>query len=362
MDADGFYGALAGLRGLRRGGYRPWLLTPARGTYAALSRAAEGRIFVVSPQQDPAGFAEAALAAAERLGAESVLPGTESGLVALAGRVPAAPAPQIVARALDKDALTELAPAAGLATPPTLLLAAGDATGVTFPAIVKPVRTKTPDASGELQHGRASVVRDADALARAAAALPGERVLVQPLLDGELGAVSGVAWRGELVCAVHQRSLRIAPPLVGVSALAETVAPDYDLEAAVARLVRAFEWSGIFQLQFVWHDGVPYAIDFNPRMYGSLALAISAGANLPAVWADLVGGREPQVTPYRVGAMYRSEEKEAQALVLALRRGDLRTAIDCVRPRAGTTHSAFARNDPRPLLAVVRRPLAGLLR
>jgi predicted ATP-grasp superfamily ATP-dependent carboligase len=317
---------------------------------------------VPSAQEDAEAFVGAALEAAERLGVESVLPGTESGLVALAGRVPAAPSPEIVARALDKDALTAAADAAGLATPPTLLVAAGERADVSFPAIVKPVRTKTPGASGAMEHGRAAVVQSADELRRVAAGLPGERVLVQPLLGGELGAVSGVAWHGELRCAVHQRSLRIAPPLVGVSAFAETVAPDRELEAAVARLVSEFEWSGIFQLQFVWHDGVPHAIDFNPRMYGSLALAISAGANLPAVWADLLGGREPQIAPYRVGARYRSEEKDAQALVLALRRGDLRTALDCVRPRPGTAHSAFARDDPRPLLAVVRRPLAGLLR
>ncbi len=355
VDADGFYGALAGLRGLRRAGFRPWLLTSARGTYADLSRAPEGRVVVPSAQSRPEAFAAAALAEAERLGAESVLPGTEGGLLALAGLVPAAPAREIVERALDKDALTALAERSGLATPPTALVEPGDDAGFAYPLIVKPVRTKTPGASGELHHGRASIVDDRDALAVAARALPGERVLVQPLLGGELGAVSGVAWNGELVTAVHQRSLRISPPRVGVSALAQTVAPDAELESAVGRLVRAFEWSGLFQLQVVWRDGVPYAIDFNPRMYGSLALAISAGANLPAIWADLVAGREPQLGPYRVGAYYRSEEKEAQALVLALRRRDWPEALDVLRPRRGATHAGFATDDPAPVLGALRR-------
>jgi hypothetical protein len=92
-------------------------------------------------------------------------------------------------------------------------------------------------------------------------------------------------------------------------------------------------------------------------MYGSLALAVAAGANLPAIWADLVGGREPRVGPYRVGVTYRSEEKEAQSLVLAVRRGDWRTALDVVRPRRRSAHAAFAWSDPLPLLGVAKRLL-----
>lgn len=301
---------------------------------------------VPSAQSNGTAFAEEVLRAAERLGAESVLPGTEAGLIALAGRVPAVPAPEIVARALDKDALTELAMQSGLATPPS--------THDGFPAIVKPARTKTPHSGGGLTHAKATVVRDQAELERARTALPGDAI-VQPLLGGELGAVGGVAWDGEVVCTVHQRSLRIAPPLVGVSALAVTVPRDTALDAAVARLVRAYEWSGIFQLQVIWNDSVPYAIDFNPRMYGSLALAIGAGANLPATWADLVAGREPRIPHYRVGVTYRSEEKELQALVLALRRRDWATVVDCLRPRRATAHAAFARDDPLPLLGTLRR-------
>jgi predicted ATP-grasp superfamily ATP-dependent carboligase len=201
------------------------------------------------------------------------------------------------------------------------------------------------------------VVRDQRELDDAVRSLPGDRFLVQPLLAGDLGAVSGVAWEGELITAVHQRSVRISPPLVGVSALARTVPPDVELERAVGEVVRGFEWSGVFQLQVIWHDGVPHAIDFNPRMYGSLALAIATGANLPAVWADLVAGRVPQLGAYRVGATYRSEEKEVQALVIALRTRDWRTALDILRPQRGATHAAFARNDPLPLLGPVRRLL-----
>ena len=62
-------------------------------------------------------------------------------------------------------------------------------------------------------------------------------------------------------------------------------------------------------------------IDLNPRPYGSLALAIGSGLKLPAVWADLLLGREPRLGAYRVGVRCRAEIREGRALVLVRRRG-----------------------------------------
>lgn len=368
VDSDDFYAVLAGVRGLRRAGYRPWLLVPPGNNYAARSRAVEGKTQIVSPEEDPQGFAVVAAATAVRVGADIVLPGTEAALVALAahrdcfgGVELGAPLLDVAMRATDKLVLSQLAAAAGIATPETLLLDRDElsAYALQFPVIVKPVRTKTRVAGG-LAHGKASVARDREALARASAALPGDRVVVQPFVDGVLGAVAGVAWEGELVCAVHQRAERVSPPDAGISSLARTVPPDSALEAGVARLIALLAWSGIFQLQFVHTHDAAYAIDFNPRMYGSLGLAIAAGANLPAVWADLLCGVEPRGATYRQGVAYRSEEKELQAFVFAVRRGDLRTALDVFVPRLGATHAAFARDDPMPLLATVEKAYGSL--
>jgi hypothetical protein len=154
---------------------------------------------------------------------------------------------------------------------------------------------------------------------------------VQPFHAGRLLAVSGVAWQGELVCAVHQRALRIWPPDCGISAYAETVPRDDAREAAVAALLAGIGWSGVFQAQFLEADGSAYLIDLNPRVYGSLALAIAAGANLPAVWADLLLGRPPAL--------------------LRLGPGGLPGLL----PRRRTVHAVWSRRDPAPLLATVRK-------
>jgi predicted ATP-grasp superfamily ATP-dependent carboligase len=290
-----------------------------------------------------------------------VLPGSEETLVALSerrkelppGLAAGLPPPEIVRRATDKTALAKLAAAAGLEMPPTVEIGRAELNGapVRFPAVVKPVRTKTFTDQG-FRHGRVRRVDDAAALVRAVEALPGDRWLVQPFLRGKLASVSGIAWEGRVLCAVHQVALRIAPAHCGGSSYAMTVARDGDLEAAVERLLAAIGWSGLFQVQFIRTDsGKDYLIDFNPRVYGSLALAVAAGANLPAIWVDLVLGRDPHLPDYRVGVRFRAEEKDVRALARELASGRPAEALRGAVPRRDTAHAVFELRDPLPLLS-----------
>ena len=194
-------------------------------------------------------------------------------------------------------------------------------------------------------------------------ALPGREILVQPYIPGTLVSVSGVSWEGDLVCALHQRAIRIWPVPAGVSSYAETIPPDAKLEQGVARLVRATGWSGLFQAQFIRDPrGEHYLIDFNPRIYGSLALAVAAGLNLPAIWVDLLLGRRPRVGGYRVGTRFRQEEKDLRALARMLANGsERRSALRGLMPQRDTTHAVFSLRDPMPLLTSVTK-LTGWLR
>lgn len=354
------YGVLAGVRALRAAGWEAWLALTGPGTYSGRSRAVAGRIAVPDPALDAAAYVDAIAAACTELGPAAVLPGTENGLVALAGaRLPdgvanGAPAAELVDRVTDKAAVEAAAAAAGLGVPETTRLTRAGldeaAPTLAYPAVVKSVRTKVRGEGG-LRHGSVRRVDSTAELLAAAADLPGDELLVQPFLPGRLEAVSGVAWEGRLVTAVHQAAHRICPPDCGLSAFAETVPRDGELEAAIGRLIGELGWSGLFQAQFM-RDGARAAlIDFNPRMYGSLALAVSAGANLPALWVELLLGREPQpMAQYRVGARYRAEEKDARVLAAELRRGRLGAALAALRPRRDVTHAAFSLRDPLPLL------------
>lgn len=363
---DEYYASLATVRALRAAGYEPWLLA-VRGlpTYAERSRATAGTIRVPPPGAGADAFVAAVAAAAAEVRAAAVMPGTEAALNALAGRdadfggaALGAPPPETLARATDKARLAELAAGAGLRTPPTVDAPAARE----FPAVVKPARSTVRAGAATLDLPPARTVGDAAELAAFLAEAPDAHFIAQPFLRGSLRAVAGVAWQGRVVCSAHQRALRIHPPDCGASAYAETVEPEPALDERVAALVAAIGWSGIFELQFLESGGEPFLIDFNPRVYGSIALAIGAGLNLPAIWAELLLGRAPRPGRARVGVRYRAEERDVKALAAAVAQGRLADAAAILRPRRRTVHAVLSLRDPAPLAHLARRVASRLRR
>ena len=374
LTGDEETGALAALRALSASGYDVWLATAQMNTYAARSRAAAGVVSVPDAADAPDACATALAEAAERLAVDLVLPGTEKDLVVLSTRrdrfasesVLGVPSADVVARTTDKEEVLARARRAGLETPETAAFTraevAAAAADLRYPAVVKPARTKSPASDGSIRHGRAARVADAAGLRAAVESLPGDRFLVQPFVKGRLAAIGAVAWEGRIVAAVHQVAERIWPPDCGISAYAATVERDEQLEAAAARLLASLGWSGIVQLQFLRRDGRSLLVDLNPRPYGSLALAVAAGVNLPQLWVELLLGGTPRANSYRVGVRYRVEEKDMRALIHELVRGRRQAALAGLVPRPRTVHAVFSLRDPAPLLTTVTKAAARLAR
>jgi predicted ATP-grasp superfamily ATP-dependent carboligase len=303
--------------------------------------------------------------AARRLGAAAVLPGTEAALLLLSEAAErfdpevaiGCPSRASVLRATDKRSVNEAAERAGLRVPPT-----GRPTAETeFPAVVKPARSEHSEPDGRLRHLEVRRVSDDIELRAAVASMPGE-ALVQPYLPAPIRTLNGVAWQGELVACVHQRADRIWRPDCGVLCAAHTVPRDLELERRGALLLADLQWSGMFNMQFLQHDGTPLLIDLNPRPYQSLALAIAAGANLPAIWVDLLLGRAPRLEGYRVGVRWRHVRDDLLAIITATRSGDRRAVGRDIFPRPGTVPAVFSVRDPVPTLSMVKQDLNRLLR
>jgi len=220
---------------------------------------------------------------------------------------------------------------------------------------VKPPATVVPH-SGALRSVSVVLVGDAEELrAELERVAPGQARLVQPFIAGSLYAVCGVAWKGQAVCTFHQRSPRVWPPLVGGSSYAVAVRRDVELDRAVRELMHALRWDGIFCVQFLRDEAGSRLIDVNPRVYGSLALAIAAGYNLPAIWADLLLGRQPVIGPLREAVRFRAEEDDLRAILWELRtRGRPRAMFGLV-PRPGTIHPVWSWRDPRPVLTTLHK-------
>ena len=372
LAGDQTLATLSTLRALQAVGHEVWLAHWQSETYATRSRAKAGAVRVPDPSLDPDGFVGALVRAASEIRPATILPGGESSLLALAGREDEFPAdvvvgtfpPELVRRATDKQALAEVAEAAGLATPPTEIVSAEDlldrAEKLAYPLVLKAARSLVSDPNGSLRRVESCRVDSSDDLVEAMDRLQSSPLLVQQYVPGVLRTVCGVAWRGRLVCSLLQENTRLWPPGFGVASLAISLPRDPELEQATTRIVQALELSGVFQVEFLVDGEERYLIDINPRIYSSMGAAIAAGLNLPAIWVELLLGGAPQVGEYRVGVRWRVEDSELRLLKRAVLRGDRRLVAELVRPRRGTAHAAFVLHDPGPAFITLRRLLRTL--
>ncbi|MDQ3982179.1 MAG: hypothetical protein M3271_05805 [Actinomycetota bacterium] len=327
--------ALVTARALASAGYRVAATVSGRHSLVGASNSC-ARAVPMPPISDPA-FDEHLEAELRRGSYACVFPTSDAALLKLE------PA---VADLVDKRALTRRCRAAGISAPestelpdPAALEAAADELG--YPIVLKPLRSSwRPYAAGSPAELRAALPPDGP-------------LLVQPYLTGTLRAVAGVTRDGALVAAVHQRYLRTWPPRCGGASAAVTVAPDEGLEERLVRLLDGRD--GIFMAQLAGD----VLFDLNPRVYGSLPLAVAAGANLPAIHCDLVRGAEVAPLRGRPGVRFRWLEGDVRHVWSQLRRGTLGpgAAVGALRPRRGTAHPVESLRDPGPMRARLRYAL-----
>jgi predicted ATP-grasp superfamily ATP-dependent carboligase len=166
-----------------------------------------------------------------------------------------------------------------------------------------------------------------------------------------MGAVVIVAGRdGRIVAEVHQEAVHTWPPGAGDTVLGRVVAPDPQLSAGIARLVAELGWTGLAQVElFRASDGLVSITDFNGRFYGSMALAIRAGVNVPAIWArealdlDPWGAAAP--APARLGTTFQWLNRDIAAGLAQGPAGLLGAIV--AAPRAA--HSMWEPRDPLPV-------------
>ena len=326
-----FRPSLAGVRALASGGYRVAVTTNGKASFASASRSCVRRLDVPSITTPQYASAVRALAG-DYL---TVLPATDGAVRALG-------APGLIT--LDKKWLAEAAPRAGLKAPPTrrfetyedLVAAAGS---LDYPIVIKPAISR-PVRRVETPSGLRLFVK-----------VQGPYV-VQPYLSEPLRSIAGVMWRGQLTAVVHQRYLRTWPVEAGGGCAAESIVGDTKLEQQMTQLLSGFE--GVFHAQLAG----PYLLDVNPRIYGSLPLAVAAGANLPAIYCDLLRGEHVSFVRGRPGAFYRWIEGDMRYFrERARQHAPARELISILRPRRRTSHGPESLRDPGPMLLKVRYSL-----
>ncbi len=215
--------------------------------------------------------------------------------------------------AVSKSKTLALAADLGIAVPHTIQLSDSSDVRVALrevglPAVIKPVESWV-ERGGRGTRLSPNVVLTEDEANRTVEHVfsEGGRAIVQPWLPGRREAVTLFYTQGRFWARLAQASYREWPVLGGASVLCATIPLLADIAADSERLVRAIDLEGCSMVEFRRNrDGRPVLMEVNPRMGGSVALAISAGINFPKLMYDWKLDRplEEQVT-YQVGKRLR---------------------------------------------------------
>lgn len=177
--------------------------------------------------------------------------------------------------------------------------------GLSFPIVLKPARS-----IGEASDGRAKVgvehVTTADGYRQSVDALPAQAfpLLLQERIEGTGAGVFLLVRDDEVLASFAHRRIREKPPSGGVSVCRESVAVDPDLLEASRKLLSHFHWDGVAMVEFKIEEetGEAYLMEINPRLWGSLQLAIDAGVDFPRLVVESALGKEIEpVRDYELG-------------------------------------------------------------
>jgi predicted ATP-grasp superfamily ATP-dependent carboligase len=363
---------------LSRAGYRVGGASSERPAPGQWSRFCNERFDLPDPRADSRKFALAVSGIAQAGRFDTIMPGSDAALIAISAHrdlFPAEielglPAEEVVDACVSKVSLMSCAVDAGLAAPETAVCANREealaaAARLGYPVLLKPRRSVFTE-DGDIHQRTSFLACDEAALAGELSAF-GLPCLLQRHFSGALISIGGVAAAGQLPGLAVSRYIRTWPPRAGSVSCSETISAPADLLDRVGRFVAATGWEGVFELELIEGEGGEFAaIDFNPRLYGSLALAVSAGASLPAIWCDWLLRDRLERSVARPGVRYRWGDADLQHVGVLLRDGHLASAAGVLRPRRGTARPYLRPRDPAPALAralqilrMVRRRLLG---
>jgi predicted ATP-grasp superfamily ATP-dependent carboligase/protein-tyrosine-phosphatase len=261
----------------------------------------------------------------------------------------------------DKANTRALAGRHGIAVAEGLVIGAGDRAGAVAAALGLPLVLK-PRASyalGDVKTKRsAMIVRDMAGLEAQLGSGAWDGCVAESFFPGFGVGVSVLARGGRVLFAYQHRRLRESSE-TGASTrrVSEPVEPA--LLAAVEPLAEAARLDGVamFEFRVGRKRGRHILLEVNPRFWGSLPLALAAGADFPALWWDLaVHGRE-RAGAYSAGIAKADLTGEFDRVVdrfeaasgparLTAAAASLATALSLLVARR--TADSWAADDPQP--------------
>lgn len=214
-----------------------------------------------------------------------------------------------LAVAFDKSRTFDLARRLGIPVPRGATVRDADALaeaarGLDFPVVVKPASSLGATETGAVPLN-VEYAFDNDSLERRLRhALRFGDVILQEYFAGQGVGVELIADHGKIVYAFQHLRLHEMPLTGGGSSLRASVALEPALLDAAGRLMAELRWHGVAMVEFKWnpHSREFRLMEINGRFWGSLPLAVAAGADFPAMLYELmVRGHIEARAPAKIG-------------------------------------------------------------
>ena len=320
LDAD-LVPALTVVRSLVKQGYLVDIASAVEAPIASYSRRVADKWRYPDPLAGEAPFLtwlEAQLAARHY---DLVIPVTERTLVPLsahrhrfgATRI-AMPDARSLNQVLDKAETCRLAESLDVAVPRSVCLSdigqlASHASELTYPVVVKPSRSVAAAGSGYSTRSVSYAATGADLYRQCESALRHSPILLQSYCHGLGTGIELIARDGEILYPFQHLRLHETPLTGGGSSFRISTAVEPVLLAATRKLIQALNWTGVAMVEFKWNpqSGDYCLMEINGRFWGSLPLAAAAGADFPAMLAELcLTGAISEYPAYRPGVYCRN--------------------------------------------------------
>lgn len=316
--------AVASVRDLARAGFRVAVGDCVRLPKASLSRHAMRRLRYRSPRTDAEGFIHDLLHAMRTDVAVGtvLLPMTEATTLAVslnretlarAGYRLVLAEHDDLLKAFDKHKSGQLAKSLGLLTPRELFVhdeeSLAQVRQFEHPVVIKAVSSNIAMSAGLVQSPRPSYSTnpsDTERHVRGLVQSRGGAVVQEFVLGGGVGFFA-LYRNGNLERCFAHRRLRDVHPTGSGSSYRESMAVPPALELAGRALLDELHWHGAAMVEFKQRpDGRFVFIEVNGRLWGSLALAVAAGAPFPR-WLANVAHDTPLAPhpPFRAGVRAR---------------------------------------------------------
>jgi protein-tyrosine-phosphatase/predicted ATP-grasp superfamily ATP-dependent carboligase len=279
-----------------------------------------------------------------REGYDLVVPSTELSLLALRHLSPHDPlrARAVLATdesldvALSKERTWQLARDVGIPVPDSALVETLDRVPpvTAYPVVIKPVRTVSVVDGQPVLLAPAVVSDDTTRLAYLQRWLSSGPLQQQAYVSGRGVGIEWLYDRGRAVWVFAHERIHETPLTGGASCYRRSIRPPDGPLLASRRLLDRLQWHGVAMVEFRMDgDGTFWLMEINPRLWGSLPLAIDAGVDFPLGLLRLARGEPvPEQPEYRVGRYARNLGGDV-AWIKANLSADRRNPLLLTRPR-----------------------------